>query len=69
MQQLIDHIYGNSQNNDPNLQDRLFIKEMQAKTAKTLSNIKVTDPATAMNILTALRALLLKQKLNLEQQR
>lgn len=49
VEDLIAHIFGhNTQNEDPNLQDKLFIKEQGGKNAKTLAGFKIRDAASAL---------------------
>lgn len=64
VEELIDHIFSreNSQNEDPNLKDKQFIKEHQGKDGKALGKVKIKDPQSALDILGALRALLLRKK-------
>mgnify|MGYP000870170074 CR=1 FL=1 len=43
---LKDHIFGkkDNQNDDPNVKDKMFLKEQGGNDAKKLSGIKVHDP-------------------------
>jgi hypothetical protein len=70
VEQLIENILGKGgENEDPNLQDKLFLKEQEGKDTKYLAKVKVREPNDVLNVLQALRANLLKKKLALEQDR
>ena len=71
VQGLIQHIFRvkKDQNDDPNLKDRIFVKEHQHDTAKSLKGTKISNPDVALDILEALRATLLKKKMALQEDR
>jgi hypothetical protein len=71
VQELIDHIFKRKhvENDDPNIKDKIFLRDHKESTAKTLSGIKISSPETALNILESLRAVLLKKKVDLEDDR
>lgn len=49
--------------------DKLFLKEQAEASTKKLGAIKITNPEAALAILQSLRAILLQQKIALEQER
>ena len=53
IQELIQHIFKvkKDENDDPNLKDRIFVKQHQNDTVKSLKGTKISNPDVALNIL------------------
>lgn len=68
---MIEHIFAINKTNqeDPNLKDRIFVKENEGNNSKKLASLKIKDPEAALGLLQSMRALLLVKKLELEQVR
>ena len=71
VQELIDHIFKKKQVNldDSTVKEKIFIRQQEGNNAQKLATVKVNDPIAALNILESLRAVLLKKKMDMEQNR
>ena len=71
VQELIDHIFKKKKVNldDSTVKEKMFIREQSGNTSQHLATVKVKDPVVALNILESLRAVLLRKKMDMEQDR